>query len=321
MEKRPKLLDEIANEWEAAVRANVSILSRDDPDYPPLLAELPDAPLVLYVRGSLPAARVRVAMVGSRRSTFYGKFAAGRLAAGLAAVGVEIVSGGARGIDTLSHRGALDAGGTTVAVMGNGLGRVYPPENGSLFEKIAENGALVSEFPMEMASHPENFPQRNRLIAGLSAATVIVEAAGRSGSLITARFALEQGREVMAVPGRIDSEQSTGCHRLIQAGAKLVQSPEEILEELSPMYRNVLPQSEAAQVDDTPLTPDELAVLGLFAGHDEVHVDILADAAPFGIARLQAALFGLAVRRRIDPLQGGYYVARPRVPGHGPQER
>jgi DNA processing protein len=331
VEQRPTLLDQVEAEWEAAVRANARILSRDDPDYPPLLAVLPDAPVVLYVRGSLPAARVRVAMVGSRRATRYGRSAASRLAGGLAAAGVEVVSGGARGIDTFSHRAALDGGGTTVAVMGCGLGRIYPPENAELFGQIVERGAIVSEFPMGMDPHPENFPRRNRLIAGLSAATVIVEAAGRSGSLITAGFALEQGREVMAVPGPIDSEQSRGCHRLIQQGAKLVQSAEEILEELSPMYRNALRTSpdpgptvgactpETGQ--DLPLTSDEAAVLGLFDDSRAVHVDLLAEAAPFGIARLQAALFGLAVRRRIDPLPGGYYVARPRTEGHGPDER
>jgi len=280
---------------------------------------------VLYVRGSLPPDRVRVAMVGSRRSTVYGQAAARRLAGGLAAAGVEIVSGGARGIDTFSHRAALDGGGTTVAVMGSGLGTIYPPENAKLFERIVKKGALVSEFPMQMEPLAENFPRRNRLIAGLSAATVVVEATGRSGSLITAGFPLEQGREVMAVPGLIDSEQSRGCHRLIQQGAKLVQSAEEILEELSPMYRGALRKAESdpivAPIDDTALTPDELAVLGLFADSRAVHVDVLAEASPFGIARLQASLFGLAVRRRIDPLPGGYYVARPRETGHGPEER
>lgn len=318
---RPALIRRVEAEWDAAVRRNLRILTRDDDDYPSMLAALPDAPVVLYVRGDLVDGRVRLAVVGSRRATAYGRQVARGLAADLAELGVEIVSGGARGIDTWAHRGALEAGGRTAAVLGCGFAHTYPPENEALFDAIAASGAIVSEFPIETAPLPENFPRRNRLISALSAATIVVEAADKSGSLITAGHALEQGREVMAVPGPVTSEQSRGCHRLIQQGAKLVQTVEDVLEELSPMYLDALAPGEAGLTPADPvdsrgdvqgLGPDERAVLALFDDPRPVHVDRLAELATFGIARLQTALFGLALRGCIDPMAGGYYVARPR---------
>jgi DNA processing protein len=327
---RPSLMRRVEAEWEAAVRANVRIVARDDADYPSLLGSLPDAPIVLYMRGRLTEGRVRVAMVGSRRATAYGRSVARGLAGSLAGVGIEVVSGGARGIDTWAHKGALEAGGATVAVLGCGFAHVYPPENGDLFKQVAASGAVISEFPIGMAPLPENFPRRNRLIAGLAAATIVVEATTKSGSLITAGQALEQGREVMAVPGPVDSEQSRGCHRLIQQGAKLVQSVEDVLDELSPMYRQALFPPAAPEptrgepgggVADRSLGEDEGVVLALFDDPRPVHVDRLAQVSPFGIARLQTALFGLALKGRIDPLAGGYYVARPRTGPHGPEQR
>jgi DNA processing protein len=319
---RPSLMRQIEREWEAAVREDVRIVPRDDDEYPALLATLPDAPVLLYVKGSPSPGRVGVAVVGSRRATRYGREMARRVAGGLAAAGVVIVSGGARGIDTYAHRAALDAGGSTIAVLGCGFSHVYPPENQELFDRIAEAGAVLSEFPVGMAPLGDNFPRRNRLIAGLSAATVVVEATSKSGSLITAGYAVDQGREVMAVPGPVDSERSRGCHRLIQQGAKLVESPEDVLVELSPMYRSALGAASVPGDGGTeppapgiPLDGDEVAVLALFDDPRPVHVDVLADATPLGIARLQAALFGLALKGHIDPMAGGYYVARPRKHG------
>jgi len=313
-------------EWNAAVRRDLRILTRDDAEFPSMLAALPDAPVVLYVKGGLADGRVRLAMVGSRRATAYGRQVARGLAADLADLGVEVVSGGARGIDTWSHRGALEAGGRTVAVLGCGFAYNYPPENADLFEAIAASGAIVSEFPVETAPLAENFPRRNRLISALSAATIVVEAAERSGSLITAGHALEQGREVMAVPGPVTSEQSRGCHRLIQQGAKLVQTVEDVLSELSPMYRDALSHETGLSEPTGPSAPqpavsglssDEIAVLTLFDDPRPIHVDRLAESATFGMARLQAALFGLALRGCIDPMAGGYYVARPRTGAPG----
>jgi len=329
---RPLLMRRVEAEWDAAVRRDLRILTRDDAEYPSMIAALPDAPVVLYVKGGLADGRVRLALVGSRRATAYGRQFARELAGDLAALGVEVVSGGARGIDTWAHRGALEAGGRTVAVLGCGFAHTYPPENADLFKAIAASGAIVSEFPIETSPLAENFPRRNRLISALSAGTIVVEATEKSGSLITAGHALEQGREVMAVPGPVTSEQSQGCHRLIQQGAKLVQTVEDVLTELSPMYRDALarealrktPSPSGPVLQDGPvqgLTPDEVAVLGLFDDPRPVHVDRLAENATFGVARLQTALFALALRGCIDPLPGGYYVARPRTGASGAGSR
>lgn len=320
---RRDLMRRIEAEWDAAVRRDLHVIAVDDADYPSMLAALPDAPVVLFVKGRLLEGRVRLALVGSRRATAYGRQMARQFASELACRGAEIVSGGARGIDTAAHRGALEAHGRTVAVLGSGFAHTYPPENASLFESIAASGAILSEFPIDTAPLPENFPRRNRLISALSAATIVVEATDKSGSLITAGHALEQGREVMAVPGPLTSEQSRGCHRLIQQGAKLIQTVEDVLSELSPMYRDALVDGVPAtvtadrQLPDlngrmaAPLNADERAVLGLFDDPRPVHVDRLAENATFGMARLQAALFSLALRGCIDPMAGGYYVARP----------
>ena len=258
-----------------------------------------------------------MAVVGSRRATAYGRRVATGLASGLAQRGVEIVSGGARGIDTCAHLGALEGGGTTIAVMGSGFNGPYPSENRDLFDRIAQSGAVMTEFPLDMEPRAENFPRRNRLISGLAAGVIVVEAAEKSGSLITAGHALEQGREVMAVPGPVSSDQSAGCHRLIQQGAKLVHSIGDVLEELSPMYRLALrPHGGGEPVDAGPnlrgISPDEEAVLALLNDPEPVQLDALADRAPFGIARLQAALFGLEVRGAVEQLPGRYYLARPR---------
>lgn len=313
---RPGLERRAEAEAGEAERRNVRIVSLDDPDYPAMIAALPDPPVVLYLKGELPPGRARIAIVGSRRATAYGREVARELSDELALRGAEIVSGGARGIDTCAHEGALAAGGRTVAVLGSGFGHVYPPENAKLFDAIAASGALVSEFPIGMAPLAGNFPRRNRLISALAAAVVVVEATEKSGSLHTAAHALDQGREVMAVPGPITSPQSAGCHRLILAGAKLVRRADDVVEELSPMYRDALdapPEASAGRPEAPPLLPDEAAVLALFDDPRPVHVDKLADAAPFGIARLQAALFALVLRGAIEPLPGGHYVRRGRA--------
>jgi DNA processing protein len=295
----------------------IRLVTIKDSDYPAALAELPDRPPLLYLRGELPQRAFRVAIVGSRSPTAYGKRVAAGLASGLAVRGIEVVSGGARGIDTIAHRAALTEGGRTVAVLGSGLSKPYPPENGSLFGEIAGSGALVSELPLEGEPRSEHFPRRNRLISGLSAAVVVVEAAARSGTSITAAHALEQGREVLAVPGPVSSRKSEGCHKLIQQGAKLIQNIEDILEEVPPMYLTALPDerppgSGEAASDPAGLTADEIHVLGLLDEVEPVQIDDLADRAPFGIARLQTALFGLEVRGTVEQSPGRYYLLRPR---------
>ncbi len=304
-------------EIRTAGKLGIRLVAISDPHYPAALEPLPDAPILLYVRGAIPDGVVRIAIVGSRRCTAYGRRVAAALGQGLALRAVEIVSGGARGIDSCAHIGALDGGGRTIAVLGSGFGRLYPPENEEMFDRIAENGAVISEFPLDIAPLKENFPRRNRIISGLSAAVVVVEAAEKSGSLITAGHALEQGREVMAVPGPVTSDQSAGCHRLIQQGAKLVHCSADVLDELSPMYRQALalPHPDPAR-DPGPgldgIPPDEAVVLALLDDPEPVQLDALADRAPFGIARLQSALFGLEVRGAVEQLPGRYYLARPR---------
>ena len=223
----------IERELELINEYGCQILTLYDDAYPLPLKKIDTPPLVLYVRGELtPADSLSVSLVGSRNAKDYGRKVSYRLSYQLAQRGLTVVSGFAKGIDTSAHRGALEAGGRTVAVMGNGLSFIYPAANRALVEKIEASGALISEFPIGVKPKPRNFPRRNRIISGLTLGTVVVEASNRSGALITARLAGEQGREVFAVPGEIFSELSTGTHRLINDGAKLINTVDDLLNEL-----------------------------------------------------------------------------------------
>ncbi|MDE0314518.1 MAG: DNA-processing protein DprA [Candidatus Poribacteria bacterium] len=229
-----------------------------DAEYPPLLKEIDTPPLILYVRGELkPEDAFSIALVGSRQAKDYGRRVSYQLSYQLAKRGLTVISGFAKGIDTCAHRGALEASGRTIAVMGNGLSLIYPAANSELVEKVVESGALISEFPMGMKPRSENFPRRNRIISGLTLGTVVVEASNRSGALITARLASEQGREVFAVPGEIFSELSTGTHKLIDNGAKLISTVDDLLEALPQhalrQISTLTPGSEkAAAIPETP---------------------------------------------------------------------
>ncbi|ETR71495.1 MAG: DNA processing protein [Candidatus Magnetoglobus multicellularis str. Araruama] len=227
--------EEMKNEIHRAKQFNINIVCMHDENYPPLLRQIHDPPPILYVYGQLINTDSCVAVVGSRNSTTYGESFTRSLSRELAENQLTIVSGMARGIDTAAHKGALDANGRTIAVMGCGLETVYPAENKKLFHRIAKNnGAIISEFPMRAMPEAYHFPQRNRIISGMSMGTIVVEAGSKSGSLITARLALEQDRQVFAVPGQVNSQMTDGTHRLIKQGAKLIENAQDVLEDLGP---------------------------------------------------------------------------------------
>jgi DNA processing protein len=240
--------DQVEGELALARKLRVSLVTCQDELYPPNLLNIYDFPPVLYVKGTLRQEDVCIAVVGSRMASAYGRFSTERLCRELVTKGITVVSGLARGIDTAAHQGSLAAKGRTIAVLGCGLDIVYPPENKALFDKIPLQGAIITEFSFGTPPQGANFPARNRIISGLSLGVVVVEANYRSGSLITARVALEQGREVFAVPGSIDAEGSKGTNKLIKEGAKLVEGADDILEEILPQIRQQLTQSLAAPV-------------------------------------------------------------------------
>ncbi|NGO38593.1 DNA-protecting protein DprA [Limisphaera ngatamarikiensis] len=287
------------------------VLIPQDEEYPELLRQVYDPPLVLYVKGRLlPRDRNAVAIVGSRMTTHYGQEAARKLAYQLAYVGVTVVSGGARGIDTAAHQGALNAKGRTVAVLGTGINLVTPPENAELFERIAAQGALITQFPFNRPADRQSFPIRNRIVAGMTLGTVVVEAGLHSGALITANFAVDYGRQVFAVPGRIDSPQSKGCHDLIKKGAKLCESAEDILTE----FEYLFPPSNRAGSGAPPgpgpaleLPETEQRVLDAL-GPEERSVDEIIRLTGLPAATVSVALLALEMKRLVRQLPGKVFV-------------
>jgi DNA processing protein len=300
------------------------ILVLDDGVYPPLLREIYDPPIVLYVKGAWSECLEQpcVAIVGSRRSSTYGQNAALMLARDLAQRGVTVVSGFARGIDASAHRGALEAGGRTIAVLGTGIDQCYPRDHRKLGEEILKHGgAMVSQFPLGTPPVSENFPYRNRIISGLSLGVLVVEAAENSGSLITARLAIEQNREVWAVPGNITSRNSFGTNYLIKgAGAKLVQQWQDIAEELPPQIAAKLlppPLEKKRQpvVDQMLLVPDNLSapertVLRLLSPDSPAHIDALLAKTKLSMSNLTAALLALEMNELIRQLPGRCFVRK-----------
>lgn len=294
-----------AAEMDLVAREGVRAIARYHHDYPRRLAGIPDPPPIIMVRGTLaPRDEVAVAIVGTRTASPAGILIAENLAAGLARQGVTIVSGMARGIDTAAHRGALAAGGRTIAVLGSGIDVIYPPENAGLYQAITEGGAVVSEFPLGTAPLQMNFPARNRVISGLSLGVVVVEAAWDSGSLITAGHALEQGREVFAVPGPLDQDGSRGPNRLIKQGAKLIESVQDILEELS--LPNLTPAEIPAACEPADLTPEEAKVLDALT-HDPRHVDLVVRDTGLASGTVGAALVMLEVKGLARQWTGGLF--------------
>ncbi len=310
-------------ELELADRLGVTLLHLQDDRYPPPLRAIYDPPPVLYVKGTLLRGdSLAIAIVGSRRCSHYGTEQANRFAHLLASSGFTIVSGLARGIDSAAHQGALAAKGRTVAVQGCGLATVFPPENAKLFEQIAESGAVVSELPLAYEPLSENFPGRNRIIAGLSMGVLVVEATCRSGALISAQAALENNREVMAIPGRIDSAQSSGCHRLIKEGAKLVDSLEEIMDTLGYVgnglkeYVHEASQQadQAAQLQlfdesNLRLTEEENRIIAVL-NSEPLHLEEIIAQSGLSAGSVHASLIQLQLKGCLKQLPGSTYVKR-----------
>lgn len=306
----PRLLDKASRDIERLERKGYSLLTLEDEEYPPYLRETFDPPYVIYCAGNKDVLREpSVSIVGTRKPTPYGRAVAERLAEDLASRGLVIVSGLARGIDSIAHWGALK-GGQTVAVLGSGLENVYPRENKSLFEKIKEKGAVISEFPLKAAPLGFHFPIRNRIISGLSLAVVVVEAAQRSGSLISARLALEQNREVMAVPGAVTSDFSQGTNWLIKTGAKLVVAWEDVAEELpSPLKENLLSKKEKEK-SLPALKPEEKSIFESLKEDSLTHIDELVEKTEFSVSELLAMLLNLELKGLISQSPGKYFQRR-----------
>jgi DNA processing protein len=287
------------------------ILIQSDEDYPELLRQIYDPPIVLYVKGRLSAKdKNAVAMVGSRMTTHYGLEVARKLAYQLAYVGVTVVSGGARGIDTAAHQGALSAKGRTVAVLGTGINLIFPPENAELFERIAANGAVITQFPFNRPADKQSFPIRNRIVAGMTLGTVVVEANLTSGALITANMAVEQGRQVFAVPGRIDSPRSKGCHELIKKGAKLCEGAEDILSEfeyLFPASNRPPGASETGVLPALNLSDNEQKVYDALS-NEESNIDEVIRHSGLPSSAVSVALLGLEMKRLIRQLPGKMFL-------------
>jgi DNA processing protein len=312
--------ESIAN-WEKSVRLKEElkriadfgcrIVVQDDPEYPELLKQIYDPPVVLYIRGALlPKDKNAVALVGSRMTTHYGIEVARKLAYQLAYLGVTVISGGARGIDSAAHQGALSAKGRTVAILGTGINIIWPAENKELYERIAANGAVVTQFPFNRPGDKQSFPIRNRIVAGMTLGTVVVEANLSSGALITANFATEYGRQVFAVPGRIDSPRSKGCHDLIKKGAKLCEGAEDILSEFEYLFP---PTNRSPTATETGVLP----AIELSENEQKVHdtlsmeestVDEVIRRSGLPPSAVSVALLSLEMKRLIRQLPGKLFV-------------
>jgi len=283
----------------------------DDAEYPSVLREIHTPPKVLYVNGSLvPEDAIAVALVGSRRASPYGLQTCEQLAFELAGSGITVVSGMARGIDTAAHRGALRAKGRTIAVMGSGHNRLYPPENKKLYQAISESGAVITEFEDDVPPLAENFPRRNRIISGLSLGVVVVEATKDSGALITANFALEQGREVFAVPGKVDSPTSRGTNELINQGARLVQSAADIIEELRIAPRRSPGVAEGGTNGGPRLAGNEEKVFALMSSEPMNADEILDKMDGVSAQELSKTLLSLELKKVIARLPGDQYIRK-----------
>ncbi len=303
--KKKRYFEKAAKTLEEIKRHGFEILTLADTAYPSLLKEIPDPPPYFTYTGRMDNDAPCFSIVGSRNATGYGLAAGEKLAYDLAGKNFHIVSGMARGIDTSAHKGALKAGGRTYAVLGSGLNVIYPAENRSLFSRIKENGAVLSEFGINQKPEPGNFPVRNRVIAGMSAGTCVVEAAERSGSLITARLAGEFGREVFAVPGSINSAKSRGTHRLIRQGAKLVETDRDITEELAHFVHEEKPAPRKKAVQKTA-DGNEKRILAILDAYP-VHLDTVAAKSGMDTGTLLSLLLTLEIKGLVKQAKGKYF--------------
>jgi DNA processing protein len=288
------------------------IITPGDERYPELLRQIYDPPIVLYLKGELSAKdKNAVAIVGSRQTTHYGIETARKLSYQLGYVGVSVVSGGARGIDTAAHQGALNAQGRTIAVLGTGINIVFPPENAGLFERVAASGAIITQYPFNRKADKQSFAIRNRIVAGKTLGTVVVEASLTSGALITANFAVEYGRQVFAVPGRIDSPRSKGCHDLIKKGAKLCEAAEDILcefEYLFPASNRAPSPGETGVPAAIALSENELKVFELLRAGDETSIDEVIRHSGLPSSVVSVALLSLEMKRLVKQLPGKLFA-------------
>lgn len=297
---------DIAAERQVCRDNHISILTESSSDYPRALLEIHDPPGVLFMRGDLqPTDALGVAIVGSRHATPYGLAQAERFAGGLTRAGFTVISGLARGVDGAAHRGALAAGGRTIAVLGGGILQLYPPEHAPLAAEVSRAGAVISEVPPRMQPMSGAFPQRNRIITGMSLGVIVVEASERSGALISARHAMEQGREVFAIPGRVDNRMARGCHQLIRDGATLVESVDDVLEQLGPL---VAPTTNASGVEvrhpaELQLNEIEQQVLQSIDG-EATSIDAIISRSGLPPHSILATLSILEIRRLIRRLSG-----------------
>lgn len=301
----------LSKELQMMDKLGVKAVGVFDEDYPENLKTIYSPPIILYVKGEIrPEDRDAIAIVGTRRPSYYGMSTCERLAKELAARGITVVSGLARGIDTMAHRGAVKFG-RTIAVLGSGLNCVYPPENKKLAEEICERGAVASEFPMDTPPYRFNFPRRNRIICGLALGVLVVEASGRSGSLITANYALDENRELFAVPGEAGSKMSVGSNNLIRQGAKLVEEVEDIMAEIENnlAYRHAHKREKSAASSDILLTDDEKRIKS-FLGHEPVYIDELLRKSNMSIRRINSVLLGLELKDVIKELPGKNFVLK-----------
>jgi DNA processing protein len=306
--------EEIDRELNLAKKYNLKIITIDNADYPYNLKYIPGPPIVLYIKGNLQKEdNLGIAIVGSRRASFYGLTLAEKFARDLSCQGLTIISGMARGIDTCAHRGALKENKRTIAVMGSGFNHIYPEENKELVEEIAKNGAVISEFSIDTEPLKENFPRRNRVISGLSLGVLVVEAAKNSGALITADFALEQGREVFALPGKVDSSTSFGTNALIKQGAKLVSCTEDILEELNlgaGLFAAKKSEEAVSLNSDSQthiLSAEESSLYGLLSSQP-VLLDEIAEKSAMHIPRISEILLKLEIKKLIRQLPGKQFI-------------